>query len=274
MYDGCLFSLHRPQMVDVNSRDDNAKMARFRIDGVNISHIQSMSSTDTPSPASPISWIKSGKVDAVLDFRFPHDPSTDIDLPAILSELATNFSAAAIGQQENSEGQLIKGDKSGRVLGQKQLARPALAAPTSGDDDSPLKVIVDIDIRFRDVKAAVPLWKSELSYSNSALIRPIVAFMNANRTLIPITCRLNKDLEDFDGSWTLWETSLMDDISLKVYEALAYHVSQNNMNRRLKSVSLWSLQVTAMSVISMIRNTLDPAAMQIRDVYLNEGAGG
>jgi len=97
--------------------------------------------------------------------------------------------------------------------------------------------------------------------------------MNANRTLIPISCRLSKDLEDFDGSWTLWETGLMDDISLKVYDALAFHVAQNNMNGRLKTVSLWSLQVTAASVISMIRNILDPAATQIRDVYLTEGVG-
>jgi len=160
------------------------------------------------------------------------------------------------------------------VLGQKELARPALAAPESENEEiSPLKVSVDIDIRFRDVKAAVPLWKSELSYSNSALIRPIVAFMNANRTLIPISCRLSKDLEDFDGSRTLWETGLMDDVSLKVYDALAFHVAQNNMNGRLKTVSLWSLQVTAASVISMIRNILDPAATQIRDVYLTEGVG-
>jgi distribution and morphology protein 31 len=26
MYDGCLFSLHRPQMVDGHTRDDKAKM--------------------------------------------------------------------------------------------------------------------------------------------------------------------------------------------------------------------------------------------------------
>jgi distribution and morphology protein 31 len=132
-------------------------------------------SSDDISPSSPISWIKSGKVDAVLDFRFPHDPSTEVDLPAILSEIATNISTAAVGNKTDT--QIIKGDQKGRVLGQKELARPALAAPSSSDEASPLKVNVDIDLRFRDIKAAVPLWKSELSYSNSALIRPIVAFM-------------------------------------------------------------------------------------------------
>ena len=37
------------------------------------------------------------------------------------------------------------------------------------------KLVIDIDLRFRDLKAAVPIWTSELSYSS--LIRPIVAFM-------------------------------------------------------------------------------------------------
>ena len=39
------------------------------------------------------------------------------------------------------------------------------------------RVIIDIDLRFRDLKAAVPLFAADLSYVNNALIRPIVAFM-------------------------------------------------------------------------------------------------
>jgi len=38
-------------------------------------------------------------------------------------------------------------------------------------------VIIDIDLRFRDLKAAVPIFTTDLSYVNNALIRPIVAFM-------------------------------------------------------------------------------------------------
>ncbi|KAH9083632.1 mitochondrial distribution and morphology proteins-domain-containing protein [Lactarius deliciosus] len=53
------------------------------------------------------------------------------------------------------------------------------------------------------MKAAVPIWTSELSYSSIALIRPVVAFMNANRTLAPVRCRVIKGLENFDGSWTV-----------------------------------------------------------------------
>ena len=39
------------------------------------------------------------------------------------------------------------------------------------------KVVVDIDLRFRDLKAAVPIFTNDLSYTSNALIRPIVAFM-------------------------------------------------------------------------------------------------
>jgi len=43
--------------------------------------------------------------------------------------------------------------------------------------DQTREVVMDIDLRFRDLKAAVPFRTGELSYVNSALIRPIVAFI-------------------------------------------------------------------------------------------------
>lgn len=58
-----------------------------------------------------------------------------------------------------------------------------MIAPPSDDmneikgDDDLLKVIIDIDLRFRDLKAAVPIFTKDLSYVNMALIRPIVYFM-------------------------------------------------------------------------------------------------
>ncbi len=52
----------------------------------------------------------------------------------------------------------------------------------TGDDEErsrkdERKVTVDIDLRFRDLKAAVPMFTSDLSVKNNALIRPIVAFI-------------------------------------------------------------------------------------------------
>ena len=115
----------------------------------------------------PISWITSGKVDAVLDIKFPRDPHDDLPFNAILGEIADAISTSL------SDSTLIPG--------QRELAKPALSSPTDGEekeieDDKP-RVVIDIDLRFRDLKATVPIFNSDLSYVNNALIRPIVAFM-------------------------------------------------------------------------------------------------
>lgn len=141
---------------------------------------------------------------------------------------------------------------------------------------------------------------------------------------MPIHCRVVKDLNEFDGSWTVrclvfhlyclrsdicyadvgkydfifliccigtkqyfHVAGMMDDISLKVlpfllcsaiptdaelkiYDALAYHVTQATMNRqRMKTVSLWSLQMTASAILAALRNTVDPVSLHFKEAYLN-----
>jgi len=262
-FDNCLFSLHKPQSMGRTTEEDLKdghwkRMSRFRIDGVNVDHVQAMTATD-----GPISWITSGKLDAVVDIKFPRDPADDVDINAIISEIASNISSAASSQVAS-----ITSSVSERIPGQRELAKPPLQAPADESDEAqvPKLMSVDIDLRFRDLKAAVPIFTSELSYVNNALIRPIVAFINANRTLVPIHCRILKDLSAFDGSWTMWETGLMDDISFKTYNALAHHVTNVNINRRLKTVSLWSLQMTANAALKTLRNIVDSA--HFRELYL------
>ncbi|KAF8973038.1 mitochondrial distribution and morphology protein family 31/32 [Flammula alnicola] len=263
-FDNCLFSLHKPQSIGrTNEKDlkdgDWARMSRIRIDGVNIDHLQNSTTME-----GPISWITSGKVDAVLDIKFPRDPNDGLPFNAILGEIADAISTSFSGSPDTT-----------RIPGQRELAKPALTVPEEQDEeeregDFKPKVVIDIDLRFRDLKAAVPIFPSDLSYVNYALIRPIVAFMNANRTLVPIHCRIIKDLSDFDGAWTMWETGLMDEISLKTYDAMAYHVSQSTMNRqRMKAVSLWSLQRTASAVMSALRTMTDPMSAHLKEVYVN-----
>jgi distribution and morphology protein 31 len=137
--------------------------SRFRIDGVNIDHLQKSTTME-----GPISWITSGKVDAVLDIKFPRDPKVELPFNAILEELADAFSTFS---------------ETAHIPGQRELAKPPLIAPesTEVEDQTPgdykPKVVIDIDLRFRDLKAAVPIFTTDLSYVNNALIRPIVAFM-------------------------------------------------------------------------------------------------
>ncbi|TDL26083.1 hypothetical protein BD410DRAFT_784107 [Rickenella mellea] len=256
-FDNCLFSLHKPQSIGRTMEQDLkdgqwVRMSRIRIDGVNIDHLQSMTTDE-----GPLSWILSGKVDAVLDIKFPHSPD-DKAIDDILGDIAEAISTVATAQAARL---------ADRIPGQRELARPAIRAPSDlleEQADTPLVVSIDIDLRFRDLKAAVPIFSKDLSYVNNALIRPIVAFINANRTLVPIHCKIIKNLGEFDGAWTIWETGLMDDIALKTYDALAYHVTRANFNRRVKTVSLWSLQKTAGMALSALQSVMDPYLQAFR----------
>ena len=62
---------------------------------------------------------------------------------------------------------------------------------------------------------------------------------------------------------------MIDAISMKVYEAMAYHVAQANFHRRVKAVGTWSLQMTASALMSTLRTLMDPMTAHLREVYEN-----
>lgn len=125
-----------------------------------------------------------------------------------------------------------KESEEARRQGRRQAAAAAAAVATtqSGAADEteaeaevkeklaipPPSVVIDMDVRFKDIKAAVPLFTKDISYRTNAFVRPIVAFMNANKTLIPVHCRIVMDLSEFDGSLDLAQTGLLPVVSDKV----------------------------------------------------------
>jgi distribution and morphology protein 31 len=107
-------------------------------------------------------------------------------------------------------------------------------------------LIMDLRIHLNDVKAAVPIFNTDMSYVNQALIRPIVAYINAKKTYIPINCRIVKRSTDFDGSLTVFDCGLMNDMSAETYEAFARDVEdQRSRVRRFKKVGFWTLSLAA-----------------------------
>lgn len=140
---------------------------------MSIDHLQASTSME-----GPVSWITSGKLDAVLDIKFPKDPDDALALNVILEEIAD-----AISNTLSTSPALDPLRQ--RIPGQRELAKPPLSAPDTEEftaspnleQSKEPKVVIELDLRFRDVKAAVPIFTSDLSYVNNALIRPIVAFM-------------------------------------------------------------------------------------------------
>jgi distribution and morphology protein 31 len=136
-----------------------------------------------------MSWITSGRLDAVLDIKFPYHPEEQVDLRKIFDQIGRNVatittSGVLDGDQVMSpDGPSSTGPK-GVIPGTSRLARPPLRAPqaqskavTEEEDAVKREVTVDIDLRFRDLKAAVPMFTADLSMTNNAFIRPIVAFI-------------------------------------------------------------------------------------------------
>ncbi|GAA5863297.1 hypothetical protein JCM1840_007474 [Sporobolomyces johnsonii] len=264
--DNCLFSLHKPQSIGRTSDDELkdarwSRMSRFRVDGVPIDHMQSQSDTGV------LSWLTSGRYDLVADIRFPREES-ELDLSTLVADLVDDLADRLPGQRSlsrdaleapwSSEGEGAQKEERKRALRfAKETAKEEGEEVHHEDDEEDKIVSIDLDIRFKDLKASVPYFTSNLSYINNALIRPIVAFINRNRTLIPIRCHIDLGLSEFNGSWTTYDVGILDRMSEQVYAALAYHV-QHNHEQRLQNVGLWTLQMTANAVLSTFKNNLAP----------------
>ncbi|KAK2013945.1 hypothetical protein LZ32DRAFT_582288 [Colletotrichum eremochloae] len=263
-FDGSLFTIH-PRQVHGTIAGENGdvaegvgepsawkKFSRLRIDGLKIDHLNR-------GVEGPFGWIYEGNVDIVADVMFPAD--IDDGITKVMSDFYDQLEDVVISNRM-------------RLLQKDLLATPAsdLSVPTpteghlsqatpesAGDEaqESPETpgffdfseedrryLIMDLRIHMNDVKAAVPLFTKDISYINQALVRPIVAYINAKKTYIPITCRIVKRVTDFDGSWSIFDCGLMDDMSAETYEAFARDIEdQQSRVRRLKKVGFWTLSL-------------------------------
>lgn len=259
-FDDSLFTIHPRQMhghvgsqigsgMDVNG-DVNPwkKHSRLRIDGLNIDHLNR-------GIEGPFSWIHEGNVDIVADIMFPAD--TDESIAKIMSDFYDRMEATVTSSRHlhRGHGSSITNENSIYNEGDKNVS-------TSGhtSDDDKRFLVMDLRVHLNDIRAAVPIFTKDLSYVNNALIRPIVAYMNSCKTFIPVHCRVVKRASEFDGSWTIFDSGLMDDLSAEVwllqhnqrtiadvrqtYQAFAKDVTDDQARlRRFKKVGLWSLQL-------------------------------
>ncbi|AAS50705.1 ABL066Cp [Eremothecium gossypii ATCC 10895] len=215
-YDNAMFMIHRRYKEDQSSESPLwRKFTRMRVDNLNVDHLNA-------GMKGPFGWITSGKVDMIGDILLPEEGLDGSDLSDML---------AIIGDR------LLKEARRHSDILPFQM-------PDPGDIDPHNYFVMDFFLRLHNVRAEVPLFTPELSYINNALIRPIVGYINSKRSYIPIQCRVVKNLADFEGSWTIYDSKLMDDLSAEVYDAFADYVAdQERKNLRMKRVGFWSLHI-------------------------------
>jgi distribution and morphology protein 31 len=233
-FDGSLFTIHPRQMhgfAGAQSTDSESgtepwkKHSRLRIDSLKIDHLNR-------GVNGPFGWIHEGNVDIVADVMLPAEADDSIakvmsDFYDRMEETVTSNRYLHINSPRESHPE-----------------QRASHAEKRSREDHKRFLVMDLRIHLNDVKAAVPLFTKDLSYINQALIRPIVAYINAQKAFIPVNCRIVKRVGDFDGSWTIFDSGLMDDLSVETYEAFAKDVVDTQARmRRLKKVGFWSISL-------------------------------
>ncbi|KAF6843628.1 mitochondrial distribution and morphology protein [Colletotrichum musicola] len=261
-FDDSLFTIHPRQVhgavagkngdvaEDVGEPSAWKKFSRLRIDGLKIDHLNR-------GVEGPFGWIYEGNVDIIADVMFPAD--LDDGITKVMSDFYDQLEDVVISNRARllhkdllaspasdplgptpTEGHL---SQSTPQLVEEDEQEQEQESPDQGDEDRRY-LIMDFRIHMNDVKAAVPIFTNDISYINQALVRPIVAYINAKKTYIPITCRIVKRASDFDGSWSIFDCGLMDDMSAETYEAFARDIEdQQSRVRRLKKVGFWTLSL-------------------------------
>ncbi|CAI6341423.1 unnamed protein product [Periconia digitata] len=250
-FDNSLFTIHPrqthnytgAQLSEGRETEDGSswkKQSRIRIDGLNIDHLNR-------GYDGPFSWIYEGNVDIVADIMLPSDD--DDSLAKVMSDMYDRVEATVT--QNNTPTTRHYSDHAAH--GFDDQARAQHLAEGEGDaehSEDNRFIIMDVRVHLNDVRAAVPLFTNDISYVNNALVRPIVAYINAKKTFIPVNCRVVKRVGEFDGSWTLYDSGLMDDMSREMYDAFARDVLEDNVSRkrRIKKVGIWTLQLAAQAL--------------------------
>lgn len=154
-----------------------------------------------------------GNVDIVADIMFPAD--TDESITKVMSDFYDRLEATVTSSQH------LKNDRDSGILNNDIHNEGEMTASVdrNASDDDKRYLVMDLRIHLNDIRAAVPIFTKDLSYVNNALVRPIVAYMNSRHTFIPINCRVVKRAGEFDGSWTIFDSGLMDDLSAEVRTA-------------------------------------------------------
>ncbi|KAI9255313.1 mitochondrial distribution and morphology protein family 31/32 [Sporodiniella umbellata] len=103
------------------------------------------------------------------------------------------------------------------------------------------KLRIDIDLRFKDIKGAVPHKIPQFNHLKNAMIRPVLAYINRNRTLLPIKGCIVIPLQNMNGAYTLQEATLTHHLNRCITQACVdLATNHQERNRHLKKIGFWS----------------------------------
>ncbi|KAM9922241.1 hypothetical protein OXX80_011928, partial [Metschnikowia pulcherrima] len=198
------------------------RVTRLRVDSLSVDHLNK-------GLEGPFGWISAGKVDMMGDVMVPED-ARDYNMADIVQIVADSIHKEATRYRNPG-------------------VAPKRESRLSPEDVSQFFVL-DLTLRLNNVRASVPFQAPELSYVNYALIRPIVAYINSRNAFIEIKARVVKSLADFAGSWTVYDSLLMDDISESVYDSFVNYVADDESRlMRMRKIAFWSVQVLVQVVV-------------------------
>lgn len=221
-FDESLFAIHPRQIhghvggqlgsdLEINGQKTPwKKHSHLKINGLNIDHLNR-------GVEGPFSWIHEGNVDISADLMFPAD--NDESIAKVMSDFYDRMEATVTSSRPPKESR--DSIRINDIDINKDDELSASSNSGSSDDDKRF-LVMDLRVHLNDIRAAVPIFTKDLSYVNNALIRPIVAYMNSRRTFVPIDFRVVKRASEFDGSWTIFDSGLMDDLSAEVRPKCQY----------------------------------------------------
>lgn len=255
MFDNCLFSVHASQSIPEAHVGDGPSFRRshFRIDGVPIDQFSG-------GMEGPFGWISSGTVDFDVDISIPVCSQDDL-LQKFATDIRIKFDETVINRLGTLSEEIPQSFPSLAELlaSVMERAKAIDAIPAQRRLDlvhTPNSLIFDIDVRFHNIRTGIPLRTDELTFVSQTVVRPVIAYMNSNRTCIPVHCRVVSSLAKFDGAWTVYDSGFAAELSKELSAELLNLVrDERERNRRLKRVGLWGIQSLTRNILTLVEYT-------------------
>lgn len=220
-YDGSLFTVNK------RYNSSGKRVTSWRVDNLNIDNLNG-------GVEGPFSWITSGKVDMMGDIKINNKYKDRADKNWLFCN--------GDNQETFKPGHFWK-----KALYQWQQHL--------NEEHESQELELNYYLKLHNVHAEVPIINENLNIWNSALIRPIVSYINNNNTYIQISCDVVKPVSDFDGSWTIYDSRLHDDLNEKVFDALQeFVIDEERRSMRLKKIGFWSLQLVLQVILMSLGN--------------------